>query len=375
MDITYKLPHPVRISCNEIYEREVEQQNRMYDAILANVNIENCCLDYIAAIVNKDYPALVRSYTDQGMTTHEAMIAISSTSLPYKYRHNNGTILTTSNEIDLLLESTDIGDDIPISYLRPPFKNCYIEFTEDRSSSLYVYNQETGDHILEGVYISETEVLPNTVEMKAFENKVEVDVSKNLRILDLMFTGSPVGKAHNKDDALRLQSFYIQDNEKTIIEELKNVEEKYGNDSDFVGDLPYLSKTLNHMAKVLLFMNCKQYRDTAFNERRELEKKIASLKSTSKIKKYEKKLRKSYDRVIIKPEDNIKYISDSNHQHKSKTKNKKAHWRKGHFRMQPYGIGATRRKIVFIEPTIVGGIYAGKKAYKAKTKSPEQIEI
>ncbi|WP_444939393.1 hypothetical protein [Microbulbifer sp. JMSA002] len=371
MDITYKLPHPVRISCNEIYEREIHQQDDFYDTVLSGVKIENSCLDYIGAIFDKKCPSLIDHYMTQGLTKHEAMIAISSTALPYKYRKTEGTILTTSKELDLLLENTDIGDDIPIAYLRPPFQNCYIEFTENRSSSLFVFNSETGEHILEGVYISETEILPGTVEMEAFKNKAEVDASKALRILDLMFTGSPVGKQNNKDDALRLQSFYIQDDNRTILEELESIECMYGGDADFVGDIPYLAKTLYHMAKVLLFINCKQYRDTAFNERKEIEKKLSSLKSFSKINKYKNKLRKSYNRLVIKPEDNVKYLKGDSNEHPSGVKSKKAHWRKGHFRMQPYGVGASKRKIVFIEPTVVGGIYAGKKIYTAKTKPNE----
>lgn len=145
-----------------------------------------------------------------------------------------------------------------------------------------LYNEETHEHILEGVYISETEVQPGSEIMEYYNGNPSVDPSKPLRILDLMFTGSPLGKSHNADDALRIQGFYIQDDMATINEELKRVESLYGNDVDFADDMNYLSMALNHMAKVLLFVNCKQYRDFAFNERKDILKKSSLSKAHQK---------------------------------------------------------------------------------------------
>lgn len=267
------------------------------------------------------------------------------------------------------MEKTDIGDDIPISYLRPPFKSFYIEFTKNKTSNLKVFNEKSGEHILEGLYISESEILPDGKFSIQLPEHEMIDVSKPFRVLDLMFTGSPAGKSHNLDDALRTQSFYIQDNNLTIVDELKNVERRYGNDEDFVQDLDYLSKLLNHMAKALLFINCKQYRDTALNDRKEIEKLIKSTKSPQKLKKYEKKLRYAYDTIVISPEDNVTYKKSEDIDHPSNVKEKRAHWRKGHFKMQPYGPGSAKRKIIFVEPTIVGGAFARKKKYEARTKS------
>lgn len=368
MDITYKLPHPVRINCTEFGERNSAIVDEIYNTIFKSLDIENCSIDFLTNLATKERPDIFNLYRETCATDHLAGIILSSTIYPYKFRNQHGNILTTSNLIDQLLEQTEIGDDIPISYLRPPFKNCYIEFTEDRSSSLKVFNEQTQEHILEGVYISETQIEPKTKEMDRYTTSSLVDTSKPLRILDLMFTGSPLGKSHNTDDALRIQGFYIQDGSSTIKEELKRVEEKYGADEDFTGDISYLSETLNHMAKVLLFINCKQYRDTAFNERKEMRKKIDSLKALPKIRKYEDKIRKTYDRIIIKPDDNIIYESRPGHNHSKDVQPKKIHWRKGHFRMQPYGLGAAKRKVIFIEPTIVGGVFANKKSYTVKEK-------
>ena len=348
---------------------------KFFDSIFEDIDITKCTIDYLYALIEENNEDFVKTYTSSEMTRHEAGTLISSLLHPYKYRSMKGNILTTSNEIDKLLEATDIGDDIPLSYLRPPFKSCYIEFTEERCSSLHMYNEESGDHILEGVYISETVIHPDTEEMNAYSLHPIVDQSKELRVLDLMFTGSPLGKSSNSDDSLRVQSLMIHQDNTTINSQLKFIEEQYGSDSDFANDLPYLSKALNHMAKVLLFINSKQYRDTAFNERSEIEKKIKSLKSPGKLKKYEKKLRRTYNRVIIKPEDNVVYSSVNEIAHSHKSSPKKAHWRKGHFRMQPYGPGAEKRKVIFIEPRIVGGIYANKKSYSAETKSLEPTDV
>ncbi|MDX7852216.1 hypothetical protein SJS44_10695 [Aeromonas caviae] len=376
MDITYKLPHPVRLCCTETMEQGVRKQDAFFDLIFSDLDLELCSMDYLTSVLNERAPEIIKAQCFQGLSEHNIGMAISSMLIPYKFRKSDGNILTTSNDIDALLEKTDIGDEIPIAYLRPPFKNCYIEFTEDRLSSLKVFNEESGEHILEGVYLSEVEISPNTPQMASYEKselflKAFSDVfnkDKPFRVIDMMFTGSPVGKKHNADDALRIQGFYVHDDNLTIKEELKLIINRYGNDDDFANDVNYLSGILEHMAKVLLFTNCKQYRDTAFNEREELEKEISAIKSPSKIIKYNKKLRRTYNRLIIKPEDNVIYNSIHNNKHSDGHSPKKAHWRKGHFRMQPYGTGATSRKVIYIEPTIVGGVFADKKPYYVREK-------
>ncbi len=372
MDSTLKLPHPVRVGCNDFMVANTKEQDQMFDHLTAGLELEKCSIDHLLSVCLSRAPDLYQHLLSQGMTRHNIWLDLSSKLIPYKFRKLNGNILTTSDVIEEKLEVTDIGNDIPISYLRPPFKNCYIEFTESRTSSLIVYNEISGEHILEGVYLSEVEILPDTEAMdlyiKTKEFPYKLDSSKPLRVLDMMFTGSPIGKSNVGDDALRMQGFYVQDDDLTVNEQLRFIENTYGKDEDFADDLNYLSSTLKHMAKVLLFVNCKQYRDTAFNERQEMEKQVSSIKSPAKLRKFNKKLRKSYNRLIIKPEDHVVYKSDDKNKHSDNHEPKKAHWRKGHFRMQPYGAGASRRKVIYIEPTIVGGLFADKKSYNVREK-------
>lgn len=370
MDITYKLPHPVRIKCTEQSEYDIEVVDRLFNDIFGDVNLENYTSNYLVNSIAKEAPHVYEAYRSANETEHLTGIQLASMLTLFKFRKLSGNILTTSDEIDQRLENTDIGDDIPITYLRPPFSTCYFEFTQSRTSSLKLYNQESGEHILEGVYISEALIEPGTEQMKIFSEspKSIIDTSRPLRVLDLMFTGSPVNKKNALDDALRIQGFFIQDDNLTIKQALDDVIKRFGQDDDFAGDINYLSEALQHIAKVLLFSNCKQYRDTVFNERQEILKKMSSVKSPGKVKKFKNKLRKSYDRIIIKPEDHVVYQIEDSKEHSREHNSKAAHWRKGHFRMQPYGPGASRRKVLFIEPTVVGGIFANKKSYSIKEK-------
>lgn len=202
MDITYKLPHPVRMTCSEYTEMHTRARDRMYDEIFVGLDIETCSIDYLTQTITRLRPDIFSFYRSTSLTDHLAGIALSTTLYSYKFRRQDGNILTTSNVLDGILEQTEIGDDIPVDYLRPPFKTCYIEFTESRTSSLKVHNESTHEHILEGVYISETQINPGSMEMKRYNDSPVVDVTKPLRILNLMFTGSPLGKSHVEDDAL-----------------------------------------------------------------------------------------------------------------------------------------------------------------------------
>lgn len=375
MDITYKLPHPVRIKSTKEGDDAANEIDKVFDYLFEDLDVEACPAHYLVNVVSQKMPDYFRKLVEAEGTDHLARITLCSELIPYKFRKLEGNILTTSDEIDKKLEDADIGDDIPITYLKAPYNNCYIEFTESRKSSLRLFNQESGEHILEGVYVSEATIEPKSPQMEYFSSdpREKIDSSQSLRVLDLMFTGSPVGKSGYLDDTLRIQGFFIKSESLTIKEELVDIVKIYGEDEDFVGDINYLSEALMHISKVLLFSNCKQYRDTVFDERKELQKKVTSLKSPAKIKKYTNKLRKTYDRRIIQPLDNVVYSKDKDEEHSNGHKPKAPHWRKGHFRMQPYGPGSTKRKVQFIEPTVVGGLFADKKPYlvkeKAKSKS------
>lgn len=365
-----KLPHPIRTKYLPESEQWIEQLDKIMNNAFQGLDLETCTTSYLVSIFSTEAPKLVESIRNRHESEHTAGIEISSLLFPYKFRALQGNILTTSDIIDKMLEDTDIGDDIPSSYLRPPFSCCFIEFTESRCSNIKIFNEQSGEHILEGVYICDVTIEPNSPQMERYYQNYpnSIDPKKPLRIVEMMFTGSPLGKQNILDDALRIQEFHIQNDSNTIKTDLTEILALYGSDSDFVGDLDYLKNMLDHMAKVLLFTNCKQYRDTVFNERDEILKKIESLKSPGKIKKLHTKLKKIYNRIIIKPEDRIVYDNVSTLEHSSGHKPKAAHWRRGHFREQPYGPGATKRKILFIAPTVVGGIFADKKSYDVKPK-------
>lgn len=51
----------------------------------------------------------------------------------------------------------------------------------------------------------------------------------------------------------------------------------------------------------------------------------------------------------------VRSESDGAHPHPDGHARKRLHWRRGHFRLQPFGPGRTDRKIIWMEPVLVGG--------------------
>jgi len=80
----------------------------------------------------------------------------------------------------------------------------------------------------------------------------------------------------------------------------------------------------------------------------ELQQRLRRVKA-GKHAKLERKAHRAYDRVVIGPKITAP-STDSSSQHRTV----ETHWRRGHYRLQACGPKHADRKLIWIEPTLIG---------------------
>jgi hypothetical protein len=242
------------------------------------------------------------------------------------------------DELVRLLEHTDIADDIPLSMFNLPFKRFYVEMGQSRQVQCTIPNTLSGDHILEGAYV---------------ERGQHIDGE----YIYLVLTGSPLGKKDAADDATLSMALPVSDLQRPI--------------KDVIGDayrrarataVPYglpLSpedwtqealKAVLLLVKALLYIGMPGTRRELHPERTLALKALRAIKSTAKRVKAQRKADRSYDYIQIGPQPEHLAAATG----VAADRNVRTHWRRGHYRMQAHGPQFSLRKLIFLEPMLVG---------------------
>lgn len=265
--------------------------------------------------------------------------------------HFTGKTPTMQVDSELLkrLHNTDIDKGMPVGMLIPPFKRCYIRFGNGHDSELSFVAESKLRQPVDGCYI---------------ESSALYDGLK----LEITFCTQPT-KERPEDDYFAACVVDLSDPEMGLDEALthtwKQIEEQNkrlpwvlaaGHEED-------IRKACALLGKVLLYINCPSCRMEKREDRSAMIKRRAGIKSPRKADKLARQAGKLYDYVLItgtfEPTEGDGVGGDTG-RHVS------AHWRRGHFRNQPYGEGRKLRKPVWIQPILVAGVSAAVKDYKVR---------
>jgi hypothetical protein len=286
--------------------------------------------------------------------------------LGLRFALNKGHVFQTTDALDEQLHHTDIAETIPVSLIRPPYPVCYFEFGQSRKSPFTVSNEVSGDHVAEGCYVFEH--IANTYMGQPF---------KEHRELIIATTGMP--KAHLSDDAVRLYTIPILDEDLTIAETLSAFFELHKADIararamqiDMIlqvaddSEMAELERVLRHLMKIMLYLSTAKALTTSNTERSEAEKKVRSAPAGLMRKKREEKADRVYDRIVIGPKQLPK--PDLPTGGGGMVRHVSPHWRRGHFRDQRHGEGNKLIKTIFIEPQLIAAERIADSDVPAKT--------
>lgn len=239
-----------------------------------------------------------------------------------------------------MLEHTDLDDDIPVSYLRPPYPFTYLELGTLRNLETFIENSESGEHVLEGAYI---------------ERGMHRDVPDCLYIT---LTGSPLGHRDVSDDSTLSVLISLEDMDaplSVVLEKAFYRERQHAKDLGLqlssASTIPSTLNALKLVAKALLYLGLPEARKSLHPEKALLLQAASRVSSPAKRAKFQRKLTKTYDFVLVEATENEKRPAGS----EPSGRTTKTHWRRGHYRMQAHGPMHTLRKVVFIRPMLVSG--------------------
>jgi hypothetical protein len=292
------------------------------------------------------------------------------------------------------LLDADIGKSTECYFLKCPHPMQYIEFGETPCDDVLIYNNVSGWHELEGMYVNEyvltnegmnTEIDNGNVDLHSKEknNKhnmisyaIESGAVKkdggDVRIIEILATGTPLNKSGNFDDATLSFTIIYQDETMSVME-LINWHKKYyrgelecqtNEEEDDVydglsvtrqstitaNDEKSMGEIIEVLAKSLLYINSENSIKEEVNDRKAADIAIKRTLNKAKKRKLEKRTKVAMDYIRIGPvttSTNTASVPDSNN------KRKATHWRRAHFRQQAHGKGRSLRKVKWIARQIV----------------------
>jgi hypothetical protein len=368
-----KLPHPVRLDAalglpmdTHIFERAgVLERLKPY---LAD---EHCTSDWIIKHVpgmleiGQAYFGLIGAHN---MGTYLLNLARA------RLRAQGDPIVQLTPALQAMLAETDLARDLPAEFFRSPYPLAYLEFA--RPNPLQLANQYSGLHECEGAYLGFFE-LPAGDEIFQFSAQtkaLKLDPSKPVRVVEIVVTGSPVGKQHALDDASDNLMLLIQDEDECLQDVLDRHIAWYldpmayaqpGMAPSRADDVEMIRPVMDLLAKALLYLNLSEAEKRKVSERSDLERRRKGL-GQKKQARLQRKLATAYDRIVIGPAGFPDPEAPQGDNGKGEAQRSvKAHWRRGHFRTILYGEKRSKQRLGWIKPVLVN---AGQAFDAVKTK-------
>lgn len=238
-----------------------------------------------------------------------------------------------------MLELSDIADDVPVSMLTLPFPRFYLELGSDRSVACQVPNPTSGLHTLEGAY---------------FEYG-DSDV-KGPGVF-VMLTGSPLGHQDALDDATCSMFIPTSEPDRPLRDALKETRALSGALAQSAGlrpapqeYVPYEIDGLMLLVKALLYLNLPQAKQTRRFDRTKATQDALAKKNPAKRAKALSQAQRLADVIVVQST----LAEETAVPSMASGRGVRAHWRRGHYRMQRHGVGLALQKLIFMRPMLIG---------------------
>ncbi len=324
------LPHYQRIALHDMLKHEAVFLEEFAPKVIAQVKSPGSTRHDIATTLQDCYPLLAKSiYLDR----YDVLCDLA---LRLMVHYGRVRSFQTTDALEQMLQDTDFGGDVPAAWFRPPFEEVFIEFGEHRRFPETISDPDSGEHVIEGVYV-----------MSGLSHS-KTD-GQLVRAFDLIIFGSPTGKSTALDDCFIHMGLPIDDEEKPISDVVQDMVDYYASQSDFPNKHAF-RPVVEHVAKVLVYLGTKDARQHKVTEGSEARRRIEGLKSPAKREKAQRQAARLYDRIVIGPAELPEDLAGGH----SGSSGVRPHVRRGHFRAQAYGPQHTLRRPVWIQPTLVG---------------------
>jgi hypothetical protein len=247
-----------------------------------------------------------------------------------KYHLNQGMMIETTAALETLLTNSDVDLSLPMSMVAPPYRAQYLRFGEAAMRYLKVPGSHASDRFFDGVFCFLTPhggtCAPRetcwTLEL-VFVTKRQDRYSGYVSLLGETDRGST-----------------------TVGEWLSGVLLAFTGQSEDEFLQP-MHAAVSYVVRVFLYMALAQARVVKHVEYDEALRRAAGLGDRKRAKLLQRSA-SLYNSILVGPEYLPSTAAAGGTGH-----GVAAHWRRGHFRMQPHGTGNQQRKLVFIAPVLI----------------------
>ena len=251
-------------------------------------------------------------------------------SVNLKYHLQKGTVIEATPALETLLTNSDVDLSLPMSMVALPYPAQYLRFGDTAMRYLKVPVSQAEDHLFDGVFC----FLTPPAELCAD--------GESRWTLELIF-------ASKRQDLYRGHVSLLGETDRgntTVGEWLTRVPGAVKEQADGDFHRP-MHAAVSYVVRVFLYMALKQARVAEHRDHDAALRRAAGLGERKRAKLLQRSA-SLYDGIMVGPES-LPLSAPTCASGGSVT----PHWRRGHFRMQPFGIGNLQRKLIFAAPVLV----------------------
>lgn len=251
-------------------------------------------------------------------------------SMNLKYHLSQGAVIEATAALETLLANSDVDLSLPMSMVAPPYRAQYLRFGDAATQHLKVPAPQSPDHVFDGAFCFLTRHAPSgepgekcwTLEL-IFVSKRQDGYGGHVSLL---------GETDRGDITIG----------EWLAEILPPVTEAPGSELHHS-----MHAAVSYVVRVFLYMALKQARVILHREYDEALRRAAGLGERKRAKLLQRSA-SLYNSILVGPESLPQGAPEG-----GAGDGVAPHWRRGHFRMQPFGIGNQQRKLIFVAPTLI----------------------
>ncbi|MCS0592636.1 hypothetical protein ACFQ09_08230 [Massilia norwichensis] len=247
-----------------------------------------------------------------------------------KYHLSEGTVIEATAALETLLANSDVDLSLPMSMVAPPYRAQYLRFGEVAMRYLKVPDPQSPDHVFDGVFCFLT------------RHASSGDPEEKCWTLELVFISKRQDSYGGHVSLLGETDRGDMTVGEWLAEILANVQT-----TDQSEIHRSMHAAVSYVVRVFLYMALKQARVTPHCEYDEALRRAAGLGERKRAKLVHRSA-SLYNGILVGPETLPPGASEG-----VAGGGVAPHWRRGHFRMQPFGIGNQQRKLIFVAPVLV----------------------
>jgi len=276
------------------------------------------------------YPSfMVRgNETQRAAKTKQVLEATISTNL--KYHLNKGMVIEATPALETLLTNSDVDLSLPMSIVAPPYQAQYLRFGEAAMRYLKVPGAKFPDCVFDGVFcFFSPRAMPGMAGQTPW-------------MLELFFIGKRQD-SHNGHVELAGET----DRGSITLGEWLDKGLAEGGSQPLDAYRREVDAAVSYVVKMFLYMTLKQARVVEHPAYDLALQRAAGLGERKRTKLLQKSA--ALYKSILVGSDLLPFSPP-----KGATGSGVApHWRRGHFRMQPFGAGNQQRKLIFVAPALI----------------------